>query len=892
MKKQIFLFILFLYTSYLNAGTKFYRASYRDDPTTTIVIGWSDDGPSNNAKIYYGTQDNGTNWQSYPLNRGVDRTVNHRGLNNRFARLTNLTPNTVYYFVIKDDNSVSQRMSFKTLPDDPNIPVMFINGGDTRTGASGFEFETNLCVPRRRVGFDLVAKIRPDFIAFSGDFIFSEDFLSGANNLWKSWFEDFQRVIGPESTKKRIPAIVPVYGNHEDNNDLYNLFDIPNNSNYYAFSSGRLFRFYCLNTDLECDQTQLNWFTNDLTNYTNNSNEPYWKFIQYHIPLAPHGEYSVLPSLINCWATLFAPHNIRLSMDGHTHVMKITNPISPSSGSGSEAGYILDNQNGCVYIGEGSWGAPMRNLYTNANGKAYSWTKAQGKFAGFNIVTVYKQKYEIRAVKFDETNVSSITQITESDPPASLPQNLTYWNIDGSNVYTLFNNRFVFSDDATLSQLNTSIGTLTPSFNPQNLNYTVSLPAGTTTIPQVIAVTNHPGASLQIINATNLNGTQQQRTTQVVVTAENLTTTRTYNVTFEVANFADARLASLNINIGELEPNFNPDHFNYSGILPPQTSQISQVSATPIDPQASVTINQATSIEGLATIIVQAADGLTTNTYTVNFIKAADDTKMITSFNINGQIGETEINQNLKTIKVKMPLNTNLTNLTPIITYIGSNLSPPSGQAQNFTNPVQYTVTAYNNTSVVYTASVELVENLSDNAYLASLTVSSGTLNPQFNPNTFVYNVSLEPSVTSVVVTANPQEPNATVNIYPYTNLNGSLSQRTTTVVVVAPNNINSQIYSVIFTYQNSSINKISQATFSEVYPNPAKDIIKVKFKNNTENCKILIHNGFGYIVEVKELNASVNETEFNIENLPQGTYFILINYSNSKSDLHKIIKQ
>ncbi len=181
MNKMLCLFLLLISVECLFAGTRFYRTSYRDDPTTTIVIGWSDDGTSTNAKVYYGTVDNGTNWQLYPLNQAVDRTVSHRGLTNRFVRLTNLTPNTIYYFVVKDDNSVSQRMSFKTLPNDPNIPVLFINGGDTRTGASGIEFETNLCVPRRRAGFDLVAKIRPDFIAFSGDFIFSENFLVGAN---------------------------------------------------------------------------------------------------------------------------------------------------------------------------------------------------------------------------------------------------------------------------------------------------------------------------------------------------------------------------------------------------------------------------------------------------------------------------------------------------------------------------------------------------------------------------------------------------------------------------------------------------------------------------------------------------------------------------------------
>lgn len=61
MKKTIFLILAITVTSYVLAGTRFYRTSYRDDPTTTIVIGWSDDGTSNNAKVYYGTVDYGNN---------------------------------------------------------------------------------------------------------------------------------------------------------------------------------------------------------------------------------------------------------------------------------------------------------------------------------------------------------------------------------------------------------------------------------------------------------------------------------------------------------------------------------------------------------------------------------------------------------------------------------------------------------------------------------------------------------------------------------------------------------------------------------------------------------------------------------------------------------------
>lgn len=892
MKKQVSVLLsLLLLATGLVAGTQYYRASYRDDPTTTIVIGWCDNGTSNNATVYFGTEDLSTVWSAYPFSHTVDRTVSHRGKTNRFARLTGLTPNTVYYFVIKDDSGSSSRMSFKTLPDDPNIPVMFINGGDTRTGASGFEYETDQCEPRRRKGFDLVAKIRPDFVAFSGDYIFSENFLVGGDQLWTDWFVDWQRTIGGAETKGRIIPIVGVYGNHEDNDDLYNMFDIPNNSNYYSFSAGRLFRFYCMNTDLECDSGQLNWFTSDCDAYTGNENEPFWKFIQYHIPMAPHGEYSVLPSLINCWAELFAGYNIRLSMDGHSHVMKITEPISPGTGAGSDSGFETDNENGCVYIGEGSWGAPMRNLYTDANGKAYTWTKAQGKFSGLNIVTVYKQKYEVRSVNFDQTTIANVTQVAQNDPPGTLPANgLAYWDMAGSNVYIMYNNHFTFSDNADLAQLYTSSGSLSPAFSANTLNYTVTLPAGTSTVPATFAVPANAGATTAISPATNLSGNATQRTSTIVVTAENQTTTKTYTIEFQLQAGADANLSSLTTSAGSLNPAFNSGTYNYIVNLPAGTSVIPTVSATPNDPAAGVIITQATSVDGEASVAVTSVDLSTSNTYTVDFVVAAANAKMITGFTIPGQLQTTDINQTNHTITVFMATGTNVSNLIPAITYIGQSVSPASGSAQNFTNPVTYTVTAADNSIQTYTASVELIDVNSDNAYLATLNVNPGTLEPAFSNNIFAYNVNLEAGTNEVEISATAEDPEATVKIFPPFDLSGSIAQRTANVIVIAQDEETTNTYSVVFSGANSVTSPKSDGKYSQVYPNPVTGEINIKIDNSFGPATIKIHNGFGQPLYEKTYTPDSGELKVDLSSFEPGTYFVLV-INGTKSDIHRIIK-
>lgn len=83
--------------------------------------------------------------------------------------------------------------------------------------------------------------------------------------------------------------------------------------------------------------------------------------------------------------------------------------------------------------------------------------------------------------------------------------------------------------------------------------------------------------------------------------------------------------------------------------------------------------------------------------------------KQITGFTISGQVGQSEINQTAHTIKVTMPNETNVTSLTPAITVSSkATVSPESGSAQDFTNPVTYTVTAEDGTTQNYQVSVEV----------------------------------------------------------------------------------------------------------------------------------------------------------------------------------------
>jgi hypothetical protein len=98
---------------------------------------------------------------------------------------------------------------------------------------------------------------------------------------------------------------------------------------------------------------------------------------------------------------------------------------------------------------------------------------------------------------------------------------------------------------------------------------------------------------------------------------------------------------------------------------------------------------------------VTAAD-ISTKVYTVTVTVAPSNTKEITDFVIQGVHGII----NNTSIALTLPAGTDVKNLIPAITITGTSVNPQSGVAQDFTNPVNYTVTAADNSMKVYTATV------------------------------------------------------------------------------------------------------------------------------------------------------------------------------------------
>jgi len=155
---------------------------------------------------------------------------------------------------------------------------------------------------------------------------------------------------------------------------------------------------------------------------------------------------------------------------------------------------------------------------------------------------------------------------------------------------------------------------------------------------------------------------------------------------------------------------------------------------------------------------ITAADG-TTAAYTVTLTTALSSAKAITSYSLAGFTGT--INRTAKTISVNMPYSTptvtaliaTFTASPGAIVTVGTTTQTSGATPNNFPGPVDYTITAADGSSVIYTVTV-IVAAVDDKAITAySLKGVAGTIIEGTDPKTIAVTVPFGTNVTTLAAT-------------------------------------------------------------------------------------------------------------------------------------------
>lgn len=362
--------------------------SWEGDPTSSMVIHWLSKQRDRDSEVLF-RRLGVSSWQAVHGERlslpGTPYGVHRVGL-------TGLQPGTDYEFQIGQKEGVYR---FRTMPKQLNREIRWVIGGDAYLSSGLFQ---------RMNRWIRIAD--PDFVVVGGDLAYAYrrrwSVKEGGITRWKDFFCLWkQQIVGSDG---RLIPIVPVLGNHDvkkkatpsqqlvcrlfaglDWNAPYRVLDFGNYLSLWLLDSGHI---------SPIGGSQTTWLAQTLAE----REETPHKIAAYHIGAYPsvYSYLGAVPQQIRkAWSPLFEQHGVKLAFEHHNHAYKRTFPIR-------EGEKVKD---GVIYLGDGSWGAPARNLKNNG---AWYLEKAESANA-VCLVQLNRSGLRVQAVNIDGTPIDTFT---------------------------------------------------------------------------------------------------------------------------------------------------------------------------------------------------------------------------------------------------------------------------------------------------------------------------------------------------------------------------------------------------------------------------------------------------------------------------------------------------
>jgi gliding motility-associated-like protein len=408
------------------------------------------------------------------------------------------------------------------------------------------------------------------------------------------------------------------------------------------------------------------------------------------------------------------------------------------------------------------------------------------------------------------------------------------------------------SNDATLSALALSNGTLTPVFALATLSYTASV-ANTVTSITVTPTTNVTLSTVTVNGTAVSSATASQAISLVVgtntitsvVTAQDGTTKKTYTVVVTRAPSAIATLSNIALSSGTLTPVFAAATTGYTASV---ANTVTSLTLTPTvtDATATVTVNgtavsSATASQAISlvvgantiTTIVTAQDGTTKQTYTVVVTRAPSAIATLSNITLSSgtltpafAAGTASYTASVANTVTSLTLTPTTTASTATVTVNGTAVSSATAsQAISLvvgTNTITTVVTAQDGTTK-QTYTVVVTRAPSAVATLSNIALSSGTLTPAFATGTASYAASVANTVTSLTLTPTTTASTATITVNGTAVSSATASQaislvvgaNTIITVVTAQDGTTKQTYTVVVTRAPSAIATLSNIALS-----------------------------------------------------------------------------
>lgn len=370
------------------------------------------------------------------------------------------------------------------------------------------------------------------------------------------------------------------------------------------------------------------------------------------------------------------------------------------------------------------------------------------------------------------------------------------------------------SSNAKLAGISYVLGSDTisvPGFSPTRYSYNVSLPFGTTTVPQVVADKQEDAQTIAYTQPASTGSTATIR-----VTAANGTDAQDYTLNFSVGALADNTLVDIKVN-GNSVPGFSPSQNVYKVSLPVGTPSltIEPVSKPEYGNLQTVVITPnplptGEAINGTAVQLAVTTPGNTiANTYKLNLKLEQSSYSYLKSLQVGEYITSFEPDNFIYYINLPMG-----TTAIPAINYIRGDdyqTVTVSDLGEGIVDgTVRVTVTAGNGDVSVY--KLVFSTEKSENSTLAGIKIG-GILIPDFSPEKTSYADTLPVGTTTVPeIEAVPADEFQQITITMPTNVNGKAR------ITVTAGNGSTTVYQIAFyvdSYTDNSLADLSVEGYS-----------------------------------------------------------------------------
>lgn len=304
-----------------------------------------------------------------------------------------------------------------------------------------------------------------------------------------------------------------------------------------------------------------------------------------------------------------------------------------------------------------------------------------------------------------------------------------------------------------------SLNGVAATINETEKTITVSLPYGTN-VAALVAIFTATGVSVKVGTTIQISGaTANDFTNSVVYTVTaNDNSTQSYTVTVTIVSSSAKEITAFSIN--GVAGTVNETNKTIAITLPYSTD-VTALVATFTTTGASVKVGSTVQTSGTTSnnfsdpvVYTVIAANASTQNYTVTVTVVSSLSKEITWFSLNNVVGT--INQTNRTISLTVPYGTSVTNLvasfvtTGTSVGVGSTIQISGATANDFTNPVIYTVTAADSSTQYYTVTVTVAKISSSKMFRSfSLNGVAGTINETYK--TIAVTLPFGTNVTALV---------------------------------------------------------------------------------------------------------------------------------------------